>query len=79
MPRNRAPLTVRRLAVLLLLVANAITAVVVVEQARAASAPFRCTRSSSCRCDFEGTAGGWCSVVGLGSKCTDNGPCKDTP
>lgn len=69
--------TVRRVAVVFLLVANVIAAALVVERVRAASGSFYCTRD--CGCEFEGTPGGWCSSLGWGSSCKYDSECDDRP
>lgn len=30
----------------------------------------RCSSENPCRCEFEGTPGGWCSHLGYGSPCS---------
>jgi hypothetical protein len=38
-----------------------------------------CSTSGNCRCEFQGTAGGFCSGSGGGSPCTSNSSCGKNP
>lgn len=66
---------VRKSAATVLLVLNAVLLALVGHQASArAQQVYNCTRN--CKCEFEGTNGGFCSTHGYGSKCTESKACR---
>lgn len=70
----------RKGGVVMLALANLVAALSLSGVLRADDLEERpCSTTGSCHCEFEGTAGGFCSGTGWGSPCSSNGPCDNKP
>ena len=58
-----------------LIVANVVGVTTVATKLLAQSYDDGRCDDGACHCEFEGTAGGWCSRLGYGTECTKNGAC----
>jgi hypothetical protein len=61
-----------------LIVANTVAFASLASIAKGEPDEGRCNEETPCRCEFQGTKGGWCSRLGYGDSCTQNDACDAT-